>query len=74
MTTKLPPESYLPLFEAAVEQEIGIHITCAAEDQLKLVNALYEAKKFSEAYESLIIMQPQPPGTIYIMKKTVELP
>jgi hypothetical protein len=74
MTTRLSPEAYLPLWEAALGEEIGIHITCVPDDQHKFVGALYEAKKLSDAFDDLIVMQPQPPGTIYIMKKTVELP
>jgi hypothetical protein len=74
MTTKLPPSSYLPLWTAAAEQEIGIHITCVPEDQQKLIQAIYEAKKLSDEFDDFIVMQPQPPGTIYIMRKTVEMP
>ena len=73
MTTKLPPESYLKLWQAAAEQEIGVCVTCEPEDQAKLVNALYECKSLHGGFENLMLMQPQPPGTIYILKKTVQL-
>lgn len=74
MSTRLPPEAYLKLWQTAAEQEIGLHISCMPEDQLKLVNALYECKQIHGGFENLMLMQPQPPGTIYIMKQTVEMP
>lgn len=74
MTTKLPPENYLRLWQAAAEQEFGICVTCPPEDQQKLVAAIYEARQEFGGFENLMLFQPQPPGTIYIAKKTVELP
>lgn len=77
MTTKLPASFYLPLWEAASEEEMGIHITVPphpANDQPLLVNALYACRQETGGFEDLMIFQPQPPGTIYIARKTVELP
>ena len=74
MTTKLPPETYLGLWQSASEQEFGLCITCVPDEQMKLVNAIYAARQEFGGFENLMLFQPQPPGTIYIMKKTVELP
>lgn len=74
MTTKLPPEAYLKYWEAAAQQEIGIEIKVVPEDQMKLVNALYECKSTFGGFDDLILFQPKPEGTIFIAKKTVELP
>lgn len=75
MTTKLPSTHYLPLWEAAAEQEIGIHITCdSADSQRRLTIALYDCRKITGGFEDLMIFQPHPVGTIYIARKTVELP
>jgi len=75
MTTKLPATYYLPLWEQAAEQEIGIRITCPnADHQRLLVNALYECRKQVGGFEDLMIFQPAPVGTLYIAKKTTEVP
>jgi hypothetical protein len=74
MATKLPNEEYLKYWEAADAEEIGIHITVEPEDQSKFLNALYDCRKAIGGYEHLIVMQPQPLGTVYVMKKPVELP
>lgn len=72
MTTKLAPETYIQLWEAAAEQEIGIEVLCDPKDQTKLVNAIYECRNILGGYDDLMLAQPQPPGTIFIMKKMVE--
>lgn len=75
MTTKLPPTFYLPLWEKADSEEIGILIRCAdADSQRKLVNALYQCRSETGGFEDLMLFQPAPVGTIYIARKTVELP
>jgi hypothetical protein len=74
MTTKLPPEHYLKFWEEASEQEIGIRVQVEPDDQIKFINALYECRKVHGGFENLIVMQPKPLGTIFVMKKPVELP
>lgn len=74
MTTKLPATYYLLLWERASEEEIGLHITVARDDQPKLVNELYRCRQEVGGFEDMMIFQPQPPGTVYIARKTVELP
>jgi len=75
MTTKLPPRYYLPLWHAALEQEIGIEIKYTPTDRQRLVNALYEARKESDddRLQALILLQPKE-GVIFIARKAVELP
>lgn len=74
MGTKLPPEFYLPLWEQAAKEEIGIEIKCDPEDQPILVNALYDCRREAGRFEDMIIMQPPPLGTVFITHKSVELP
>ena len=74
MTTKLPPEHYLPIWESAQEQEIGIEVLCPPEDQVKLVNYLYECRNVCGGFEDLMIFQPKPEGTLFIAHKSAELP
>lgn len=74
MTTKLPATFYLPLWEAAAAEEIGLHITVERAHQPLLVNALYACRQETGGFEELMIFQPHPPGTVYIAKKAVELP
>lgn len=74
MTTRLPPEEYLKYWEAAAQQEMGIEIKVRPEDQMKMVNALYECKSTFGGFDDLMLFQPKPEGTIFIAKKTVELP
>jgi len=73
MTTKLPSETYLPIWEAADAEEFGIEVLVEPKDQVKLVNALYACKQAVGGFTDLMIVQPQPPGTLFIAKKTVEL-
>lgn len=74
MATKLPSETYLPYWELAESKEIGIEITCVPEDQIKLINALYQARQDYGGYEEMMIFQPLPEGRIFIAHRTVELP
>jgi hypothetical protein len=74
MPTKLPPNTYLPLWERAAAEEIGIEVTCVPEDQSKLINALYECRSQVGGFEDLMIFQPKPEGRLFIAHRTVELP
>jgi hypothetical protein len=72
MATKLPPEHYLKYWQAAAAAEYGILIQVLPEDQVKLVNALYECRLKLGGYEDLMIFQPQPPGQLFIAKKLAQ--
>ncbi len=74
MTTKLPATYYLPLWEQAEAEEIGLRITTIPDHMPKLVNALYACKQEVGGFEDMMLFQPQPPGTIYLARKTVEVP
>lgn len=69
MPTKKPPEYYSPLWEQAATEEFGIKIKVEPEDQVLLVNALYECRQQTGGFKELIIMQPQPAGTVFIVHK-----
>lgn len=73
MTTKRPAEFYLPLWEQAAAEEIGIIVKVEPDDQALLINALYDCRKATGGFDDLIIMQPQPLGTIYIMHKQTQV-
>lgn len=74
MTTKLPPEEYLKYWEAAQAEEIGIFISVEPEDQHRFVNALFDCRKTFGGYEDLMVFQPKPEGTVFVARKTAELP
>lgn len=74
MTTKLPPEDYLKYWEAAEAEEIGICVMVEPEDQPRFINALYASRDTFGGYENLMVFQPKPEGTVFVAKKTVELP
>lgn len=74
MTTKKPPDEYLQYWEAAAAEEFGILVHVAPEDQFRFVNAMYECRNTFGGYENLMVFQPKPPGTVFVAKKTVELP
>ncbi len=74
MTTKLPATYYLPLWEQAEQEEIGLLIRTDYDSMPNLVKALYACKQEVGGFEDLILFQPQPPGTIYLARKTVEVP
>ena len=74
MTTKVPLENYLKLWEAAEAEEIGVLINVNPEDQQRLIQALYECKSTFGGYEEIMLFQPKPEGTVFLARKTVELP
>ena len=74
MVTKLAPETYLALWERAAAEEIGLEVKVVPEDQAKLINALYDCRKTFGGFEDMMIFQPKPEGTVFIARKTVELP
>lgn len=74
MSTKLPPEAYREVWEKAAEQEIGIAISVAPEDQRKLTNALYACRDSIGGFEDIMIFQPEPPGEVWLVHQGVELP
>ncbi len=74
MATKLPPETYLELWERAQAEEIGLCVNVEPKDQNKLVVALYDCRSTFGGFEDMMIFQPKPEGTVYIAHKTVELP
>jgi len=74
MTTKLPPETYIKVWEAAEAEEIGICVSVEPSDQLKLVNALYECRQTFGGFDDMMIFQPKPEGQVFIAHKTAELP
>lgn len=74
MTTKLSPETYLQFWQEAQGFEFGLEVKVHPDDVSKFINALYEARSTFGGFEDMIVMQPNPPGTIFIMKNTVEMP
>jgi hypothetical protein len=70
--TKLPAETYLPLWHRALGEEIGIWVECT--DRNLLVQELYEARRNAAdpSLEALMIFQPKD-KVIFIAKKAVEL-
>jgi len=73
MATRLPPSEYLKFWDKALEQEMGLLIEVVPEDQHKMIKYLYEARD-PVRHANLMIFQPKPEGTIFISKKTAELP
>jgi hypothetical protein len=74
MATRLAPETYLQFWQEGQSLEFGLEVKVHPDDQTKFVNALYEARDTFGGFEDMMIFQPQPPGTIFIMKNTTELP
>jgi len=73
MTTKADPLTYLNFWEEASVQEFGLRVDLATEDDKRLlVNALYECRKISGGFETLMIFQPAPPTCLFIAKQTYE--
>jgi hypothetical protein len=73
MATKADPLSYRNFWEEAQDQEFGIRVECASEDDKRLlVNALYECRKVLGMYEELSIFQPHPSNTFYICKRALK--
>jgi hypothetical protein len=69
MATKAPPETYLRYWEAAAQQEIGIEVKVDPNDQALFVNLLYDCRNTFGGYEDMMILQPNPPGTVFIRTK-----
>lgn len=67
-------EQYRPIFESALEEEIGVYIET---DNIKILSpVLYELKKTDPAFDALIILQPTiegRDGVLFIAKKTTEM-
>lgn len=74
MATRPPPETYLQFWREAQKQEFGIEVKVHPDDQPKMVTALYECRDTFGGFEDVMIMQPPPSGTLFMMKKTTELP
>jgi hypothetical protein len=73
MATKADPLIYRSYWEEAAEQEIGIAVECASEDDKRLlVNALYECRKQIGQFDELMIFQPTL-TTLFIAKKMTEM-
>jgi hypothetical protein len=70
--TKLNPETYIPLWQRALGEEIGLYID--TDNRSVLVQELYEARKRAQdpRLEALMIFQPRD-GIVFIAKKMVEL-
>lgn len=74
MGTKLAPETYLQFWQEAAGFEFGLEVKVHPDDQPKFINSLYEARNTFGGFDDMIVMQPMPPGTIFIMRNTVEMP
>lgn len=75
MTTKPDPLTFLNFWQEASEQEFGLLIVCKDEDDKRLlVNTLYACRQASGGFENMMILQPNPSNTLFIAKKTTELP
>lgn len=71
------PLTYLPLWEAALEKEIGIRFEVAGVARSYFANTLYEARKLAQQpqLDQLMIFQPAAPfdNELWICKQAVEL-
>jgi len=71
------PLTYLPLWQRALECEIGLRFVISGVERRYFANTLYEARKASGAssLQDLIMFQPAAPydNEIWICKKQVEL-
>ena len=69
--------TYLPLWQRALEYEIGIRFVISGVERTYFRNTLYEARKAANdpTLRDLIMFLPAPPhdDEIWICKKTVEL-
>jgi hypothetical protein len=74
MATKPPSTSYLALWQAADREEIGLKITVNDDDRRKFVADLYLAREEFGGFDHMMIMQPMPPGTVFIIHETTEVP
>ncbi len=71
------PLTYLPLWQRALDCEIGIRFCVAGVDRRTFANQLYEARNLAKdpALAELIMFQPAAPfdNELWICKKQVEL-
>lgn len=71
------PLTYLPLWERALDVEIGIRFEVAGVDRRTFANQLYEARQLAKdaRLDELIMFQPAAPfdNEIWVCKKQVEL-
>lgn len=71
------PLTYLPLWQRALDHEIGIRFCVSGVERRYFANTLYEARKAAQdpALMDLIMFQPASPydNELWICKKTVEL-
>lgn len=74
MATRLSPETYLQFWQEAEGMEFGLEVKVHPDDATKFANAMYECRDTFGGFENMMIFQPQPPGTLFIMKETTELP
>jgi hypothetical protein len=76
-TNRPHPSTWLPLFDRALDNEIGIAFTISGVTREYFRNTLYEAKKSSgdPRYDDLIIFMPVAPcdQEMWICKRAVEL-
>lgn len=74
MGTRLSASTYIQFWQEAAGFEFGLEVKVHPDDQVKMVNGLYAARDELGGYDDVMIFQPQPPGTIFMMKNTVEMP
>lgn len=74
MATRLAPETLLQFWQEASGFEFGLEVKVHPDDQAKFLNALYEARGTFGGFEDMMIFQPAPAGTLFIMRETTELP
>lgn len=71
------PLTYLPLWQRALECEIGIRFVISGVERRYFANTLYEARKAANdpALADLIMFQPAAPfdNELWICKRQVEL-
>lgn len=66
-------DSYRPLFEAALEEEIGIYIV--TDSRRLLTEVLHELRRAEPAFAEIAILEPIVEGkeVIFLAKKATEL-
>ena len=67
----MKPELLYDLLNRALEEELGVVITCV--NPTRLNQCLINAAKDLERYATLTITVPSTPNTVMIVKRTVEL-
>ena len=77
MANRPSPLTWLPLFERALDEEIGIGFTVSGLPREQFRNRLYECRKMAHdpRLDELILFCPNAPrdGEIWICKKAVEM-